>query len=249
MSFAGNSVKTPIMAAAHGMKQVAFNTIGDKVIKPLVQFAPPEVTQFVGGAAQQAAQTAAGSVGSLASAGAGLTSMAAGFSGSSPIGALPELTSATPFVPPDFAKMPSVDSASILNRARDQMRQMLSGLPAHAQDSVINAAETAISDGVAKTAGRKLGTDWSDRAKSLLGATGLGSGVDSAKQAVDGAKKAADAAVAAVPGSSGAMKDVVSKVVADKAQKELARSTGTGWAKAARTIYDGSAKPDPSKKP
>lgn len=243
MSFAGNSVTTPIMAAAHGMKQVAFNTIGDKVIKPLAQFAPPEVTQFVGGAAQQAAQTAAGAVGSMASAGADITSMAAGSSGSSPIASLPELTPATPFVPPDFAKMPSVDSGSILNRARDQMRQMLSGLPAQAQGSVINAAETAISDGVAKTAGRKLGTDWNDRAKTLLGATGLGSGVDSVKKAADAAEDVA----AKAPGAD-AMKTAVQKVVADKAQKELARGAGTGWAKAARTIYDGSAKPGPSKK-
>lgn len=262
MSFAGSSVKTPIMAAAHGMKQVAFNTIGDKVIRPLVEFAPPEVKQFAVGAAQQPAQTAAGAAGTAASAAAGAISQAVGSSGSSPIAGLPELTPMTAFAPTDFTEMPSVDSGSILNRARDQMRQMLSRLPVGMQDAVINAAETAISDGVAKTAGRKLGADWSERAKTLMGATGLGSGVDSAKQAVDDAKKAADAAVAAVPGSSGAMKDAVSKVVADKAQKELARKAGDGWAKAARTVYDGSAKkpdiadaktppfiPDPAKKP
>lgn len=255
MSFAGNSVKTPIMAAAHGMKQVAFNTIGDKVIRPLVEFAPPQVTQFAVGAAQQALQTAAGSAGSVASAAAGAMSAAAGSSGSSPIAALPELTGATPFVPPDFREMPQVDSASILDRARGKVRGVLSGLPVGMQDAAINAAETAITDGVAKTAGRKLGSDWSDRAKTLMGATGLGSGVDSVKQA-------ADAAVAALPGSGGAMKDAVRKVVADKAEKELARKAGDGWAKAARTVYDGSAKtpdiadartppfvPDPAKKP
>ncbi|KGM31959.1 hypothetical protein [Inquilinus limosus] len=262
MSFAGNSVKTPIMAAAHGMKQVAFNTIGDKVIRPLVEFAPPQVTQFAVGAAQQALQTAAGSAGSMASAVAGAMSAAAGSSGSSPIAALPELTGATPFVPPDFREMPQVDSASILDRARGKVRGVLSGLPVGMQDAVINAAETAITDGVAKTAGRKLGSDWSDRAKTLMGATGLGSGVDGAKKAMDGVKKAADDAVAALPGSSGAMKDAVRKVVADKAQQELARKVGDGWAKAARTVYDGSAKkpdiadartppfvPDPAKKP
>ncbi|WP_395673207.1 hypothetical protein [Inquilinus sp.] len=262
MSFAGNSVKTPIMAAVHGMKQVAFNTIGDKVIRPLVEFAPPEVKQFAAGAAQQAAQTAAGAAGAVSSAAAGTMSAAAGSSGSSPIAALPELTGATPFVPPDFRDMPKVDSASILDRARDKVRGVLSGLPVGMQDAVVNAAETATTDGVAKTAGRKMGSDWSERAKTLVGATGLGSGVDSAKKAVDDAKKAADAAVAAVPGSSGAMKDAVRKVVADKAEKELARKAGSGWAKAARTVYDGSGKkpdiadakmppfvPDPAKKP
>jgi hypothetical protein len=262
MSFSGSSVKTPIMAAAHGMRQVAFNTIGDKVIRPLVEFAPPEVTQFATGAAQQAMQTAAGAAGAVSSAAAGATSAAAGSSGSSPISALPELTGSTPAVPVDFRDMPQVDSASILDRARNKVRGVLSGLPVGVQDAAINAAETAISDGVAKTAGRKLGSDWSDRAKTLVGATGLGSGVDSAKKAVDDAKKAADAAVAAVPGSPGAMKDAVGKVVADKAEKELARKVGTGWAKAARTVYDGSGKkpdiadaktppfvPDPAKKP
>lgn len=234
MSFAGSSVKTPIMAAAHGMKQVAFNTITDKVIKPMVEFAPPEVKQFVAGAAQQAMQTGAGAAGSMASAAVGAMSGAAGSSGSIPIGSLPELTSATPFVPPDFRQIPSFDTGSILDRARDQVRQMLSKLPVGAQDAVINAAETAIKDGVVKTAGRKLGDGWTEPAKTLLGATGLGSGVDSVK-------KAADAAVAAAPGG-GAMKDAVKQVITDKAQEELARKVGPGWAKAARTIYDGSAK-------
>src|SRR5689334_12525467 len=58
MSFAGNSVKTPVMAAVHGLRQIAFNTIGDKVLKPLVEYAPPDVSQVAGSAGKQAQQAA-----------------------------------------------------------------------------------------------------------------------------------------------------------------------------------------------
>jgi hypothetical protein len=179
MSFAGNSVKTPAMAAVHGLRQIAFNTIGDKVLKPLVEYAPPDVSQVAGsaekraqqaagaarsaagGAARQATDTARPALSSGQSAIAGGAQSAMGDLGamtdsarSSAIAGLPELTPQTPFVPPDFAKMPTFDSSSILQSVADRAQQLMGGLPqtgglaAAAKQMAMDKAQQALPGGV-----------------------------------------------------------------------------------------------------
>ncbi|MGK9169345.1 hypothetical protein KXR53_23730, partial [Inquilinus limosus] len=131
MSFAGSSVKTPAMAAVHGLRQIAFNTIGDKVLRPLVDYAAPELPQAAAGTAnraQQAAGAGRSAAGKLASAAGGMTG-ALGSSASSAIAALPELTPQTAFVPPDFSPMPSFDSSPILKSVAERAQQLMAGLP------------------------------------------------------------------------------------------------------------------------
>ena len=133
-------------------------------------------------------------------------------------GILPELTPATGFIPPDFAKIPNLDSTSILDLARSRMRDVVSGLPAGVQDAVAGTTESAVKDGATRAAGQALG-DWGDRARSLIGATGLGPTGLGATDLGGGAGGIGTALEQAAM-SPGGMKDAVQNALADKASSE-----------------------------